>query len=74
MAITAWAAKVFANSICLFVKGCTSKRRIQITPTGMPSRKSGVASIVRMGAVARCTRASVSGNSVSGERRRKSST
>ena len=47
MAITAWSAKVLRRAICLSVKGRTSKRRIAITPIGIPSRSNGVPSIVR---------------------------
>ena len=44
IAITAWAAKVFASAICLSEKGRTSVRRMAMTPMGTPSRRSGVAS------------------------------
>ena len=48
MAITAWSAKVFARATCLSVKGCSSLLRMTMTPMGTSSRRSGVASIVRV--------------------------
>ena len=47
MAITAWSAKVFTSSICLSVKGRRVDRTSAITPTGVPSLRSGTPSIVR---------------------------
>ncbi len=47
MAITAWSAKVVTSSICLSVKGCTLERVSVMTPTGVPSLRSGTPSMVR---------------------------
>ena len=49
MAMTAWLANVSRSAICLAEKGWTSGPRVMtMTPSGVPSRSSGVASIVRM--------------------------
>ena len=47
MAMTAWSAKVSRSWICFSEKGRTSMRRIRIAPRATPSRRSGVASVVR---------------------------
>jgi len=41
IAITAWSAKVPASSICFSVNGRTARRPSDMTPIGLPSRKSG---------------------------------
>ena len=48
MAITAWSANVSRSAICFAEKGWGSgPRAMKITPGGVPSRSSGVTSIVR---------------------------
>ena len=45
MAMTAWLANVSRSAICLAEKGWTSGPRVtKMTPSGVPSRSSGVAS------------------------------
>ena len=41
MAMTAWSAKVFTSSICVAVKGLTSRRPQPIAPIGTPFRRIG---------------------------------
>jgi hypothetical protein len=47
MAMTAWSAKVCANSICLSVNGSGLFLERKITPTTFPSRNSGTPSATR---------------------------
>jgi hypothetical protein len=47
MAITAWSANVVISSTCLSVKGCGTVFATKITPTTLPSRKSGAPSAAR---------------------------
>jgi hypothetical protein len=47
-AITAWAAKFSTRSICFFVNGFTSRRYMEMTPTGSLSLNIGMATMVRM--------------------------
>ena len=69
MAMTAWLANVSRSAICLAEKGWTSGPRLMtMTPSGVPSRSSGVASIVRLMDPACLMRDTVSGNSASAAR------
>src|SRR6516225_148456 len=44
--VTAWSAKVMANSICFSVNACTFLRAKMMTPIGVPSRRSGIPKVV----------------------------
>ena len=47
IAMTAWSANVFSNSICFSENGCTARRLITITPMSVPSRDRGTPRTVR---------------------------
>ena len=47
MAMTAWSANRRSSSRCLSEKGSTTPRNRAIAPSGAPSRRSGVATMVR---------------------------
>ena len=63
MAMTAWSANVSRSAICLSENGWGSARRITMTPSGVPSRSSGVARDGSVPCKLCLERATVSGNS-----------